>query len=132
MENIRKNILRVHGTLLIVAGIVASIYSTIGMMNGVGFFKFLQTDKIGHIGFFQAYMLAALLGVVLLMGSRQENVRKWNRIGALIHAIIFVVYVIHWNFFSTIEGGEIVLNIGIVFHLVMLSVESYAGFISKK
>ncbi|WP_338157239.1 hypothetical protein [Leptospira interrogans] len=41
------------------------------------------------------------------MGSYQEgNKKKWNRIGALFHLFILVVYIFHWNFFATLPNGE--------------------------
>ncbi|MBM4166360.1 MAG: hypothetical protein FJ218_05525 [Ignavibacteria bacterium] len=128
MENTRKKILRIHGTLLIVMGVAMAINCTIGMMQGIGLYKFLQTDKMGHVGLYQAYLLAGLIGVVLWTGSFQERVRKWNRIGALFHALVLTVYVIHWSFFLTIDNGEFMRNSGVVFHLVFLSLESYAVF----
>ena len=131
METIRKRILKVHGTIALIAGSGFAIASTIGMMYGVGIFKFLQENKLGHVGLFQAYALFALIGVVLLMGSRQENVRKWNRVGAGAHALILIVYVIHWNFFLSIEGGEFMRTGGLIFHCIFLSIETWAGFISK-
>ncbi len=132
MENTRKIILRVHGTLLVVMGIAISIYSTIGMLYGIGNFSFLQADRLGHVGLLQAYELAALTGIVLWMGSYQEGRRKWNRIGALFHFFILIVYVIHWNFLTTLPNGEVTRNIGVTFHLVFLCVESWAGLFSKK
>jgi hypothetical protein len=101
------------------------------MMYGAGMFKFLQQDKLGHVGLFQAYVLFALIGVVLLMGSRQENVKKWNRVGAAAHALILIVYAIHWNFFSTIEGGTLMRTGGLIFHCAFLSIECWTGFISS-
>jgi hypothetical protein len=131
MEAIRRKILRIHGIIALVAGTVFAGNSTIGMIYGIGVFKFLQQNKLGHVGLFQAYVLFALIGVVLLMGSSQENVRKWNRIGAAAHALILFIYVIHWNFFLTIEGGLFMRTGGLVFHCVFLCIETWAGFISK-
>ena len=131
MEEIRKRILKVHGTIALVAGIGFAIVSTIGMMLGVGVFKFLHENKLGHVGLFQAYALFALIGAILLMVSKQEKVRKWNCIGAIAHALILIVYIIHWNFFLTIEHGDFMRIGGIVFHGILLSLESWAGFISK-
>ena len=132
MEAIRKIVLRVHGTLLIVMGFSMSVYSTIGMLYGVGNFGFLQTDRLGHVGLLQAYELAALTGIVLWMGSYQNNKRNWNRIGALFHFCILIAYVLHWNFLTTLPNGEMTRNGGVTFHLVFLCVESWAGLFSKK
>ena len=131
MELIRKKILKIHGTVAIIAGTFFSIASSIGMSYGIGPLGMLQENRLGHVGLMQAYMLFALIGVVLLMGSRQENVKNWNRIGAFAHALILIVYIIHWNFFPTIENGEFMRIGGLVFHLTFLSMESWAGFILK-
>ena len=131
MELIRQKILTIHGTVTIIVGTFFSISSTIGMSSGIGPLGMLQENKLGHVGLMQAYMLFALIGVVLIMGSRQENVKKWNRIGALAHALILIVYLIHWNFFPTLENGESMRMGGVVFHLIFLTTETWAGFISK-
>lgn len=129
MEVIRKKILKIHGTVALIAGTGLAIVSTLGMLQGVGVFKFLQENKLGHVGLFQAYALFALIGVVLLMGSRQENVRKWNRVGAIAHGLILLVYVMHWDFFLTIRLGEFMRVGGLFFHGIFFSIESWAGFI---
>jgi hypothetical protein len=116
---------------MIAAGIAIGIYSTIGMWYGVGKFSFLQADKLGHVGLLQAYLLAALVGIVLWMGSYQNNRKKWNRIGALLHLCILVVYAIHWNFLATMPDGEAIRNGGFAFHLAFLSLECWCGFFSK-
>jgi len=131
MESKRKQILRIHGTFAIVAGSFFAIASTVGMLYGIGPLGLLQESKLGHVGLMQAYMLFALIGAVLLMGSRQENVKKWNRVGAMAHVLILIVYVIHWNFFPTLENGEFMRMGGLVFHLTFLTLESWAGFFSK-
>ena len=127
----RQKILKIHGIVAVIVGTFFSISSTIGMSSGIGPLGMLQENKLGHVGLMQAYMLFALIGVVLIMGSRQENVKKWNRIGALAHALILIVYLIHWNFFPTLENGEIMRMGGVVFHLIFLTTETWAGFISK-
>jgi hypothetical protein len=131
MEATRKRILRIHGTLLIVMGIAIGIYSTIGMLYGVGNFSFLHTDKLGHVGLLQAYLLAALTGLVLWTGSYQEDRKKWNRIGALFHFFILIVYIIHWSFLDTLPNGEFTKYAGLTFHLTFLCLESWCGFLSK-
>lgn len=85
MEAIRKYLLRVHGTSLMLVGIAAGINATLGAWYGKGSYSFLQTDKVGYIGLLQAYLLAMLTGIVLWTGSYIENRKKWNRIGCLFH-----------------------------------------------
>ena len=131
MDAIRRKILSLHGTVAIAAGTILSVASTIGMYTSMGPLGMLHETRLGHVGLMQAYMLFALIGVVLLMSSKLEHPKRWNRIGAMAHVLILAVYVIHWNFFPTLENGEILRTGGLVFHLVFLSLEGWAGFISK-
>ncbi len=132
MEAIRKKILKIHGTVALVAGTVLAILSTIGAISGTGIFKFLQQDKLVHAGLLQAYLLFALIGFILITVSRQENVRKWNCVGAAAHALILIEYLMYWNLFVTIENGMLMRTGGLVFHSIFLSIEIWAGFISKR
>lgn len=113
-------------------GIAIGIYSTIGTLYEIGNFSFLHNNPLAHVGLLQAYELAALTGIVLWMGSYQKTKRNWNLIGALFHFFVLIVYVIHWNLFTTFPNGEIIRNIGATFHLVFLCIESWAGLYSNK
>ncbi|EKO32253.1 hypothetical protein [Leptospira santarosai] len=131
METTRIVILRVHGTLLIAIGFMMSIVSTLGLY-GTGPYSFLSSHNLGHVGLIQAYLLACLTGIVLWMGSHQEgNKKKWNRIGALFHFFILVVYVFHWNFFATLPNGVATRSVGVSFHILFLALEGWAGSFSK-
>jgi hypothetical protein len=131
METKRKYILRIHGTLLILVGIAASINATLGAGYGMGSYTFLQHNEVGYIGLLQAYLLALLTGIVLWTGSYADNRKKWNRIGCLFHFFLLMVYAICWNFFPTLPGGEITRNIGFGFHIIFFTIELWAGIISK-
>ncbi|AJR16587.1 hypothetical protein LIL_30048 (plasmid) [Leptospira interrogans serovar Linhai str. 56609] len=131
METTRIMILRTHGTLLIAMGFAMSIISTLGLF-GIGPYSFLNNHNLGHVGLIQAYLLAGLTGIVLWMGSYQEgNKKKWNRIGALFHLFILVVYIFHWNFFATLPNGEATRSMGVTFHIVFLVLEVWASLFSK-
>lgn len=112
-------------------GTAISIYSTIGTLYGTGNFSFLHENPLGHVGLLQAYELAVLTGIVLWMGSYQENKRNWNYIGALFHFFILIVYMIHWDFLTTLPNGEMTRNLGVTFHLAFLCLEGCAGLFAK-
>ncbi|MEO8146740.1 MAG: hypothetical protein ABI723_03830 [Bacteroidia bacterium] len=132
MEVIRKKILKTHGTIAVLVGIAMAIASTIGATEGIGVFKFLQQNKLVHAGLLQAYLLFALIGIILLMGSREQNVRRWNRVGAAAHVLILIAYLLHWNLFSTIENGYLMRTGGLIFHSIFLSLELWASFSANK
>ena len=131
METIRKYILRIHGTFLMLVGIVASINATLGVQYGMGSYSFLESNKVGYIGLLQAYLLAILTGIVLWTGSYLDNRKNWNRIGCLFHFFIMIVYALYWNFFTTLPSGEITRNIGFTFHIIFFTVELWAGSFTK-
>lgn len=53
MENIRKKFLRVHGSLLIIGGIVLTINASLGTYSSIGVFKFLGGNHLGLVGLFR-------------------------------------------------------------------------------
>ncbi|EMY76656.1 hypothetical protein LEP1GSC060_0303 [Leptospira weilii serovar Ranarum str. ICFT] len=113
-------------------GFMMSIISTLGLY-GTGPYSFLSDHNLGHVGLIQAYLLAGLTGIVLWTGSYQVgNKKKWNRIGALFHVFILVVYVFHWNFFATLPNGVATRSMGVSFHILFLFLEGWAGLYTSE
>ncbi len=123
MKKIRKKLLRVHGSILIFIGVALTINSTIGTYLGIGIFSFLQKNEFALIGLFQAYLLMAVIGIVLWMGSTQENMRKWHLIGALAHIPPLTAIIMFWSHFVSMEVDSIVMFVAI-FHCVLMGTES--------
>jgi hypothetical protein len=130
MEKIRKRILKIHGTLLVLVGLVMTVLVTIGRLKGFGIFKFLQENQLASIGFFEAFLLAAVLGLFLRHASTLENVKKFNLLAALIHVVLATANIIYWDFYKMVDG-EIPGTIATIGHFIFISVEGWAG-LSKK
>ena len=128
MDRIRSLLLQVHGSLLLLIGVGSGVNSTVGWLTGDGMMGFLTAHRMGHVGLVQAYLLMAVVGVVLWMGSRRVDTRPWNRIGALAHLAVLPAYAFHWNYFPEVtpDGGKI--RLAIIFHLTFIILESIAGF----
>lgn len=124
-DQTRRRILRIHGSGLLILGLANAVLSTLGWLRDVGPMAFLNDDRLGHVGLIQAYLLAALFGVVLIVGSRQPAPVTWNRIGILVHLAILSAYAFHWNYFGEVPGGDILRN-GIFLHLGAIAVEAFA------
>ena len=45
----------------------------------------MKHNPLVWIGLIQAYLLMTILAVLLIIGSREANPRKWNVVGALAH-----------------------------------------------
>ncbi len=79
MRKYSRLILRIHGTTVILAGIILTIFGWVGTFAGIGVLKVLQTEPLGYLGLFQAYLLMASLGVALWVGSFSVNTRPGTR-----------------------------------------------------
>lgn len=87
MNRIRvsRTVLRLHGSFLILLTGFLIIVSLIGTFRGVGVMAVLYTYPLVEGGLFQAYGLMMLIGIVLWIGSFQENPGKWHVVGFLAH-----------------------------------------------
>ena len=128
MDATRRRILTVHGSILLPLGLANALLSTLGTFRGVGPMSYLAGQPLLHIGLLQAYLLAALLGAVLLLGARQPRPVVFDWIGALTHLAILTVYVLHWDAFPNVAPGfENVRAFGLV-HLALAILEAWAIF----
>jgi len=125
-EKTRKKILRIHGSILIVIGIALTVNSTVGTYIGVGKFSFLQENEFVLVGLFQAYLLMAIIGVALWIGTTTSGIRKFHLIGALAHIPPLVANIMFWHLFSA-TGMTTLATIGTTFHLLFIGIETAAG-----
>lgn len=128
MDSTRRRILKIHGIALIVVGLANVVLSTVGAFWGTGFFGFLLVQRIGHVGLIQAYLLATLLGVVLLIGARQPAPVVWDCIGLLVHLSVLVAYAMYWDFFPVVAPGFEVVRYAALFHVSFAALETWAIF----
>jgi hypothetical protein len=126
MDSTRRRILQIHGIALIVVGLANVVLSTVGAFWGIGMMGFLQVQRIGHVGLIQAYLLAALFGVVLLIGARQPVPIIWDGIGLLVHLSILVAYVLYWDFFPAVAPGFEAVRYAALFHISFAALETWA------
>ncbi len=128
MPRFRVWLLRVHGALLLLLGLGNAVLATVGWQTGAGMMGFLSDHRLGHVGLLQAYLLAAVLGGVLLYGSRRTDPRPFNRIGAFVHLAILPAYALHWDYFPEVAPAGAALRGGVVLHLLLLTLEAVAGW----
>ncbi len=142
MNRVRKIILRVHGTVIIVLGITLTIVATLGDTYGIGAMVPLPEMPLVVTGLFQTYLLLAVIGVVLWVGSFQAQPRPWNWIGALAHIPLLVSNIVFWNHPPLITNVlfwehfyqmnmEVMSVAGIIMHSVFIIVEATAAALNK-
>ena len=122
----RRWLLRIHGTILTLVALGSALATTIGWMTGTGLFGFMQQNPMVWIGLIQAYLLMAIIAVLLVLGSGQANVRKWNVVGALAHCAPLIAALGSLAVFESM-GAFGIVRIAIAFHLVWLCLETFAA-----
>ena len=122
-----KAVLRIHGSLLIVATLALTTSSGMGYLSGDGQFGMLRAEPIGYIGLFQAYLLMTTLGVALWVGSTMVKTRPWHLIGILGH---FAPLAANFVFWREIERYGIT-HAGIAIHALMIALELTGLFLSR-
>jgi hypothetical protein len=98
-------------------------------MTGTGLFGFMQQNPMVWVGLIQAYLLMAIIAVLLVLGSGQANVRKWNVVGALAHCAPLIAALGSLDVFESM-GAFGIVRIAIAFHLVWLCLETLAAVYS--
>ncbi|MES2748294.1 MAG: hypothetical protein V4648_07935 [Bacteroidota bacterium] len=130
MQIIARKFLKIHGILLTLLGVVFAIVTTIGRLIGRGPFAFLQQNEQASVGLFEAYLLIAVCGVILLFGATQVYTPKWNRIAALVHIPLVTTNLLYWDFYAQV-GMQTIGIVSTVMHFVLIIVECFFGFKKK-
>jgi predicted Abi (CAAX) family protease len=122
----RRWLLRIHGTILTLVALASAVATTMGWMTGTGLFGFMQQNPMVWVGLIQAYLLMAIIAVLLVLGSGQANARKWNVVGALAHCPPLVAALSSLGVFESM-GALGIVRAAIVFHIVWLCLETVAA-----
>jgi aspartate racemase len=122
----RRRLLRVHGAILTLVALGSAVATTIGWMTGSGLFGFMQRNPLVWVGLIQAYLLMTIIAVLLVIGSREANPRKWNVVGALAHCPPLIAALSSLQVFASM-GALGLVRVAIAFHVVWLSLEMFAA-----
>jgi hypothetical protein len=122
----RRWLLRIHGTILLLVALGSAVATTIGRLTGSGLFGFMQQNPMVWVGLIQAYLLMAIIAVLLLLGSDQANARKWNVVGALAHCPPLIAALSSLDVFESM-GALGIVRVAIAFHVVWLCLEGFAA-----
>ena len=122
----RRWLLRIHGIILSVVALGSAVATTIGWTTGTGLFGFMHQNPMVWVGLIQAYLLMTIIAVLLVLGSRQANARKWNVVGALAHCAPLIAALSSLGVFESM-GALRIVRVSIAFHIVWLCLETFAA-----
>ncbi len=123
---LRRRLLRVHGTILTLVALGSASATTYGWKTGVGLFGFMHQNPMVWVGLIQAYLLMAIIAVLLIRGSWDANPRKWNVVGALAHCPPLVAALSSLGVFESM-GALGIVRVAIAFHVLWFSLETIAA-----
>lgn len=130
MQNKFKRVLKTHGILLMILGSTMTLQTIIGYQKGNGVLSFLESESLRAVGLFEAYLLAAYLGLILYVLSGKLYKRTWHLLAAGIHMILFVTNITFWEAYSLAN----IISIGYIStiaHFIFIIIESLCYILNK-
>jgi hypothetical protein len=85
----------------------------------------MRQNPFVWVGLIQAYLLMTIIAVLLVIGSREANPRKWNVVGALAHCPPLIAALSSLGVFASM-GALGMVRVAIAFHFVWFSLETFA------
>ena len=123
---LRRRILRVHGSFLLVLTVINTVVTMIGWAVGKGPFALWQEEPFAAVGLFQAYLIMFVIGIALWFGSNQErDLAKWDLVGLLAHLPPLAVNFIFASLFTANDFHSTSV-ISITIHMIWISIELFA------
>jgi hypothetical protein len=104
----------------------SAVATSIGWMTGTGPFGFMRQNPMVWVGLIQAYLLMTIIAVLLVLGSREANARKWNVVGALAHGPPLIAALSSLGVFKAM-GALGIVRVAIAFHFFWLCLEIFAA-----
>jgi hypothetical protein len=126
IARLRRRLLQIHGTILMLVALGSAVATTVGWQTGAGLFGFMQQNPMVWVGLIQAYLLMTIIAVLLVLGSRQANARKWNVVGALAHCPPLIAALSSLDVFESM-GALGIVRVAIAFHFLWLGLETIAA-----
>lgn len=123
-------VLRIHGIILLVMGIMMTIQTLLGCFKGIGILSFVHRDLLRAVGLFEAYLLAGFCGAVFIQLSGKYYRKEWHLLAATVHLILGVTNLIFWKAYA-LAGIVTIGYISTTAHALLIIVESIS-YIDQK
>jgi len=94
----------------------------VGRIYAVGLFRFMHQNPIASIGFFEAFLLVAVIGLFLREASTLAVTWRWNVLAAVVHVVCATINVTHWSFYG-VNDVEVLGAVATVAHIAVAALE---------
>jgi hypothetical protein len=111
--------------------LASAVATTIGRMTGTGPFGFMRQNPMVWVGLIQAYLLMAIIAVLLVLGSGAANPRKWNVVGALAHGVPLIAALSSLQVFESM-GALGTVRVAIAFHILWFCLEAITALLPTR
>lgn len=122
-----RKFLFLHGVALAIIGALATVNSVVGFRYALGPFSFLSKSEITAVGFIEAYGLACLLGISLILSAMKFYARLWHLFAASIHIFLFTINIYFWHLYEPLGLSGVGRGATII-HFIFFSCEFYFYF----
>ncbi|MBX9765796.1 MAG: hypothetical protein K2X47_00875 [Bdellovibrionales bacterium] len=120
-RSVANKILKAHGILLVLLGLSNAVASFVATKTEIrGPFQFLYQNPFPEVGFLQAYLLAALVGATLFLGSKTEEFYIFDVVGIVMHLIPPTALILMYDQINQVMGPS----------TIKLSISIHASFVT--
>ena len=91
----------------------------------------MRQNPMVWVGLIQAYLLMTIIAALLVIGSKEENPRRWNVVGALAHCPPLIAALSSLSVFKSM-GALGFVRVAIAFHIFWLCLETLAALYPEK
>jgi hypothetical protein len=124
-NDLRRRVLRIHGTVLIGLTITNEVIITIGYYTGRGLYAALRDQPLGFGGLWQAYGIMMVVGIALWIGSFQPNPRLFDAIGLIAHVPTLFGLIAFPDSYRMVFGGHLAV-LSAPIHTIFILIEAFA------
>ena len=132
MKNLNtRTIQRLHAKALIMSGLGLATLSTYAQQTGETIYGFLNNHPMGQVGLLQAYLLMAIIGLSILIGtSGKQSSETWSVIGIIAHLPPLFALSAFGYLFAEMDLSYMIF-VGTFIHATWIAVELAALFFLK-
>ncbi|PYE53877.1 hypothetical protein [Deinococcus yavapaiensis] len=99
----RRYLLLLDGLLLTITGLVQALSDVASYFFGLGPLGGRLHDNPASLGFFEAHILALILGVVILLGRHDAKPLRWYAAAAVCHLVLASANLLYWDAFVAFD-----------------------------